>query len=64
MPSVQKLSGNIKPFHLHSSKGRPFKCYIDVGLTLELYAMLKMKICKGTSINQENELGVRQYLLF
>ena len=51
MPSVQRsisetasLSTNLKPFYLYSSKRRPFNCCIDAGLTLELYAILEMKI--------------------
>ena len=38
------LSTNLKPFDLLSSNRRPFNCFIDAGLTLELYTILEMKI--------------------
>ena len=51
MPSVQRsiseaapLSTILKPFLLHLSKIRPFNCCIEARLTLELHAMLQMKI--------------------
>ena len=51
MPSVQRsisetalLSTNVKPFLLHSSNRKQFNCCIDAGLTIELYAILEMKI--------------------